>query len=406
MKKRDLLKLGSVLFTTASLGAITGYGVSSLANKKAEVANDGSFSIEPEQTAPYEYSSPMPFNKALIDELYEINQNHSKGKITTLYSSLPSPLGKSIHPVLDSVRGDNYDIKTVDDYIDYVKYATEKGFKCVYVLNTTRPVAQNDEEIPKVIIQLFRKLYQEGISAVKIANPNILNIFASALPFIDIHLSTTSEYHHVQVYQNVLNTFPNIKLINIATDDNHNFEFLNSMRKLFPDVKLELLINESRCVKNCIARYYHQCIHTVAFPCVGMITNSPCFHLAKNNLIYPWQLEYYSAIGVNNFKFTSMPYSRNSIADVRYLSYYIDCIENGIENYTANDLMDKIMHGMPQASLIRFKQNYKLSKFIKEYLPDIKHFIKQGARCASDCGVNCKYCYEFADKLESFATRV
>ena len=39
-------------------------------------------------------------------------------------------------------------------------------------------------------------------------------------------------------------------------------------------------------------------------------------------------------------------------------------------------------------------------KTYKKYLPDIKYFQKYGHLCASRCGVECRYCYKCAEKIQ------
>ena len=401
MNRREVIKLGSAVLGSLSLGAIAGYEVNSALNKDDKVSEsveNKKFSIIPKQTASYEYSSPMPFNKNLIDKIYRLNQKMKKGQFKVLYSSLPDPLGASIHPLLHSIRGENQEIKSIEDYMEYVEYATQKGFKCVYVLNTTWPFSRNDETTTlKIVVPLFKKLYTAGIHDIKLANPNLMAFFTERLPEINMHLSTTSEYHSIQVYKNLINLYPNIKTINISTDDNHNFEFLSSLQKLLPDVKLEVLVNEITCIKNCPARFYHHCIQDSTFPCATIQKQHPSLFIARNNLVHPWQLEYYSATGINNFKFAAAGFERSYITNINYLKYYVDVVENGIEEYRANDLFGKIYP--TKITLPNSKRKYKLSKLI-EYLPDISRLIENGARCASDCGVNCRYCYSCAENIK------
>ena len=36
---------------------------------------------------------------------------------------------------------------------------------------------------------------------------------------------------------------------------------------------------------------------------------------------------------------------------------------------------------------------------IKDYIPPIEYFEKNGHKCRNICGVDCNYCYNFVDKL-------
>ena len=44
-------------------------------------------------------------------------------------------------------------------------------------------------------------------------------------------------------------------------------------------------------------------------------------------------------------------------------------------------------------------KNYKV-KDIRPYLPEIKHFIKNGHLCSSICATECFYCYKCAQKIK------
>ena len=112
-------------------------------------------------------------------------------------------------------------------------------------------------------------------------------------------------------------------------------------------------------------------------------------------MIYPWQLAYYSAIGINDFKY--MFYIRGKEQEGSSIEDYLSCVENGIENITAEKFFYSIM-GMRNAANIK---NDVLLKDIISYLPDIKHFVKNGYKCGSICGAECNYCMDCAKKIKS-----
>ena len=121
-------------------------------------------------------------------------------------------------------------------------------------------------------------------------------------------------------------------------------------------------------------------------------------YFLRTGIIYPWNLEYYSAIGINNFKYVA--YGRANYKNTAGLRAYLDCVENGIDNYSVNDLFEKLYIKYKDYNYDKnIAKNTKLSK-IKPLLPDIRYFITHGHECATRCGVDCNYCCECARKLE------
>ncbi len=408
MKRRDVIKLGSTLLGGACLASLSGCVPNEDTTTRESVNKyvtivDNNLQITPKQTAMYEYSCPMPFSKEGIDELYEFNKTLKKGKVTTLYSSIPSPAADTIHPYFTAnARGVNKDIKILNDYISYVRYAIKKDFKCVYALNSTLPITEYEKSglYPK-IIELFKNLNNVGINDVKIANPALLKLFSRKFPDMNLHLSTSSEYHSFQNYEYLLKEYPEIKSINMTTDENKNFQLLYNLRKSFPKVKLELLVNEHGCLKFCISRCYHPATTEYGFPCVEYIKKNQFLHFARNTLVFPWEWEYYSAIGINNFKFSGGP--RHIIKNVKIVKEWAKLKETGVDSYLANEFMNT--RCLSRRHYLKFDDSLKLSDLIKQ-MPDINYFIKNGSRCLSSCGINCRYCYEIAENIKKIAIEV
>ena len=392
MERRDVIRLGSALLGLACISSVSGCSGNE-ENKK--------LSITPKQSSLYEYSYPLPFDTKTIDELFEYNKTLTKGKITTLYTSVPSPYADKIHHFFTiNTRGSNKLIKTLDDFIFYFDYALKKGFKCVYALNAIMPILPDEtDKLYPVITKFFKKLQMIGINDVKITNPALLKLFSEEMPSFNLHLSTCAEYHSLQNYKILLDTYPTIKSINITTDENKNFQLLSDMRKLFPDVKLEILVNET-CVKYCIARCQHPASENYGFPCFEFVKNNQFLHFVRNNVVYPWDWEYYSALGINNFKFTAGARATNKT--ISYIKNWTQIHEKGVEGYSANDFV-KIVN--PYTLHFRFNDDLKLSE-LKKMLPDIKYFVKNGAKCNANCEANCTYCYKLAENIKKIAKTV
>ncbi|MBQ8476200.1 hypothetical protein IJ531_03970, partial [bacterium] len=122
------------------------------------------------------------------------------------------------------------------------------------------------------------------------------------------------------------------------------------------------------------------------------------YFFIKTGSIYPWNLEYYSALGVNNFKFSALAAmgSRANPMDMNYLKRYLEVVEYGIKDKTVEDFFNNIF-----TFDIARRRDLKLAD-LKEYLPDIKHFVKNGDKCALRCKNDCFYCDMCAKRVENF----
>ncbi|MBQ8475683.1 hypothetical protein IJ531_01320, partial [bacterium] len=159
-----------------------------------------------------------------------------------------------------------------------------------------------------------------------------------------------------------------------------------------------LIMNE-HCTKGCPARISHCSeISFCRFDCTNVRRQMGDFYyFYRTGVIYPWNLEYYSALGINNFKYTAdtsgVRAQYNSIND---LEMYLDCVEYGVENLDINTFFNGIFPGG-----IPIYKNAKIAELMP-YLPDIKHFVKHGGECFANCGVDCKYCEICAKRTENF----
>ena len=218
------------------------------------------------------------------------------------------------------------------------------------------------------------------------------------------------EYKTIWEYQNFIYFHPEIKQIVPSHDINKNFKLLSLLRKKYPYTELELMVNEG-CLQGCPNRIFHESVnidnqiiinndiclsgsYATSF-CYPVLHEYPVHSLVIGNHIFPWDIEEYNKIGINNFKLVGR--DGYIISFEKYLNSYkmylkgIDNIKN-IQNYPLSDLM---YHLRGNKTL-----NNILVKDYKKYLPDIKHFKKNGHLCTSRCGVECRYCYKCAEKIK------
>ena len=114
-----------------------------------------------------------------------------------------------------------------------------------------------------------------------------------------------------------------------------------------------------------------------------------------SNNIFPWEIDEYSKIGINKFKLVGRDeifYKIDSyISDYYKFLKGIDDIKT-IENVSINTFI----HHLSSNNVLK----QLTVKEYKKYLPNINHFKKYGELCAWDCGVNCRYCYKCAEKIQ------
>jgi len=411
MKKREFLKSG-ILGLGASALALS--GCNKPENTTGNIDTTDDFDIIPKQTATYEFSCPLPFDFKVIDEITELNSTLKKSKITSFHNNTPEHLAKTFNHSVQVFRTPNRTLKSYDDFFKYVKYAIDNGYQFTYLMNSPKPFSIDDyDKFKDDVLYILDRLKKVGCRSIKIGNPQVANMINRLAPneFV-FSASTALEYHTHLQYKYLFNNYPNFDLIDVANDENQNFKYLSRLKEMFPKMKLELMVNEP-CIKGCPARVSH-----IAEPigheyyCQKLRVDIGYLHFYfKSGFIYPWNLEYYSAIGVNNFKYIAMDFSsdmridntRANFHDLTNLKAYLNCVENGTDNISAIDFFAKIHYKLRDYATAladsRFK-NMSLTQLAKEYIPDIKQFIKHGDKCASECGISCDYCYKRAKKLE------
>ena len=397
MKRRDLIKTG-LLGLSATAVALSG------CDKKEVASGSDELKIKPKQTGTYEFSCPLPFNYKTIDEIAEMNEGLKKSKITSFYNNAPS---WNHNNWISIGRAKNDFIKTYDDFFKYVKYATSKGFEFTYLMNSPKTFSEKDyNSFKDDFNHLLDLLVEHNVKNIKVANAQVAHFIEEHLPNkINFHASTAFEFNLMSQYEYLTYIIPNISLIDITNGENQNFKLLSALRKKFPKIKLELMVNEG-CIKGCPARI--TCINEGISICINLQLNMGLMnYFLRVGFIYPWNLEYYSALGINNFKFiasTNESNSRSNFHNITSLKAYLNCIEHGTRNVSVSDLFNKIFDKyktvISNLSDRKNIENMKISEIVNLF-PDIRYFIKNGHLCSTRCGVECNYCYECAKKLES-----
>lgn len=392
MNKRDFFKAGTLFLALLTTSLTNGCKDVKNSNDKISIQQE-EFNIEPKQTGVYEFSVPLPYDFNSIDKILNYNKTLKKSKITSFYNSIPYPCALDLND-FQSSRGVNLNIKSFDDFIKYVKYIKNKGYNFVYTLNSPKALFDTDfKSKSKALEKLFDNLSKANCKKIKVANAQLLDFLTKTRPDFELSASTSFEFNTLKQYVNLAERYTNLKAINLALDINRNFKLLQSLKKELPHIKFELMANEG-CMYGCPERITHPCTGVNECSMINVIRKSKFLLFCQARNIYPWDLEYYSAMGINNFKL--MKGSRANFQKIDFLTYYLDFVENRKNDDVISVFFKKIAYG---DKILEIKDKNIMLSQVKKYLPDIKYFIKNGHKCAQDCAVNCKYCYECAKKI-------
>ena len=358
----------------------------------------------------YKFSAPMPYKKELIDYLININKEVEKSKITSLYFSLPPNC--ELFSIFEQYRNGFVEKSDFNYWKDLMKYSRDNGFDFIYNLNNPKnlPVENDnfDRELEKLDI-LLGQLQEIGVNKLRISNHKLLSYINMKYRFFTLYASTSFEYKLIKEYQHFLDIHPEVKQIVPSHDVNKNFELLKNLRINKPDINIELIVNEG-CIGGCSMRFDDSCeimnkvINTKhsAFSnayhgihCLNTVQKAPLIYLCKSQVIYPWEIEEYAKIGINNFKIAGREdFTHHMNTSVYSFFLYLKGIDNtkNIEEESINSIIHHIKY-------YDFFNQFKI-KDIKNLLPNINHFIKKGHLCASICDIKCKYCYSCAEKIK------
>jgi len=353
----------------------------------------------------------MPYTKNGIDELNNINNETEKSRITSLYFSLPST--NELFTGFEQTRNQLLDKKDWAFWRDLASYSIDKGFEMVYCLNMPRPLAVENPKFPQQIERLHKLLDElEKIKVLKlrIAPPKLIAYIHKHFHQFDLYGSTASDYKIIQEFQFFKQVHPYVKQIVPSHNVNKNFSLLKNIQKL--GIETEVMVNEG-CLQGCSNRFEHEaCLTDRNFEnhtkepvfqegfckgnCKKIENRNPVLYMAKGNHIYPWEIEEYGRIGINKFKLNGRDGLHN---EKQSMTDMVKTYLKGIDDI--KNIEDVPVINFASNSTSKDKLKYLTVKEIKKYLPNIKHFVKYGDLCASRCGVECRYCYKCAEKIQA-----
>ncbi len=358
----------------------------------------------------YQFSAPMPYTIEHINKLLDINKQIEKSKIRTLYFALPSNCSDCTG--FEQSRFITRNNTDFNYWKQLILHSCNKGFEFIYLLNSPKiynPENDNINERLEKLDSLLNKLLNIGCNKVRVCNPQLIEYLNKNYSNFELYLSTSSEMKTINEYSNLFFMFKNIKEFVPAFDLNKNFKFLKNAKNKFKNINIEIMINEG-CIPNCPIRNSHNLfitefknkpnnknIFNIDFfvqKCNQILCKNEFEYLCKCNIIYPWEIEKYSQIGINKFKFVGR--NTDIFSTGEYLEYYYAYLK-GIDNI--NNIKKLPLRYFNNYICTNKNITFSVDE-IKKYLPNIKHFQKYGHLCASQCGVKCRYCYKCAKKVQ------
>ena len=355
----------------------------------------------------YKFSAPMPYNTDDINKIININKQIEKSRITDFYLSLPHTC--ELFTGFEQYR--NLDCKNTNFsyWENLISYSIEQNIDIIYLLNRpnlnyTNQLLNKQLEKLDILLNKFRKI---GVNKLRVAEHKLLKYLNKNYPDFVLYASTSFEYKTIGEYKNFMYFNPYIKQIVPSHDNNKNFKLLKNLVKDFPYTEIEIIVNQG-CINSCPFRFSHNSfscddiklnkLFSQSFylnHCCMKKASNPLINMILSNFIYPWDIYEYKKIGITKFKFTGRDNFTSDTNQIikQYLMYL-----KGIENY--NLIQDIAIN-----SIIEKFADYDELKFLrikeyKKYLPNINHFKKYGHLCASYCGIECRYCYKCADKIQ------
>ncbi len=358
----------------------------------------------------YLFSAPMPYQIEDIDRLLDINNLVEKSKITSLYACVPR--GCEVFTGFEQSRNFAFKDTSWDYWKSLIEHVLSRSCDFIYLLNSPRPLDIDNPDFPKKIEKLellLTELRKLGVKKLRVAAGQLMTYIGRHYSDFEVLASTSLEYKTIWEYQNFIHFHPEVKQIVPSHDINKNFKLLSHLRKRYPNMEIELMVNEG-CLQGCPNRMFHEYIsidenkminndvclsgaYATSF-CNPIVDKYPIQSLVIGTHIFPWDIKEYEKIGITNFKLVGRDGFKHFDSYVRGYTMYLKGIEN--IKLIENNYLTAFTHHLSNNRVL----NQLTVKDYKKYLPDIKYFIKNGHLCSSRCAIECKYCYKCAQKMQ------
>ena len=352
----------------------------------------------------------MPYTIEDINKILDINKEVEKSKIISLYACVPQNC--EVFTGFEQARNVEFKNTSRDYWKSLIEYVLSCNCDFIYLLNSPRPFDIKNPDFSQKIEKLellLNELKKIGVKKLRIASGQLMSHIAKYYNCFDLLASTSLEYKTILEYENFIKIHSNIKQIVPSHDVNKNFLLLKNLRKKYPNIELEIMVNEG-CLRGCPNRNLHSQINfdnniiinnyeslSPSFAtnfCFSILDRYPISSFIFGNNIFPWDIEEYAKIGINNFKLVGRDRFYVFADYVNKYKIYLKGIDN-IKNILDCSLADLTHH--LSTNLILKKLTVK--DCIK-YLPAVSHFKKYGHLCASICSYKCFYCYHCIKQLQ------
>lgn len=356
------------------------------------------------------FSVPLPYDLTHIHRLAEINKEIKRSSIKYLYGCLP--LNAKDRCEFEQSRVFDKRVSSLKTLLPYIEFAKDSGFEFVYLLNSLNVMSydefrKKEDKLKRIVETMINK----GVLDFRVASVMVIDYLAQNYPMVRIRCSTSQEYSSIKQYDNLFKAYL-IKEIVPSWDSNRNFNLLRNLKKLYPHLDIEIMVNEG-CISGCPFRVYHSMFKGTKSKwlrnrynnffkqeCGRLYSDNFALSLCKSNIIYPWQINEYRKIGIKNFKLVG----RNS--DEFKTGEYLDIYRQYLLG--VDDIRNILSIPIVWFNHALFKspglQSVKVSDVI-EVLPSIRFFSEKRFSCADVCGVECNYCFEKAKQLETILQR-
>jgi len=347
------------------------------------------------------------FEKDLINNVIELNKTHKKCQVIEMYGSVSTTFPRYTARPLYRLPN-----KTLEQFAEIKQIVEDNGITFNFTMNG--PNIDKTKFDKDQFIE-FLKIY--NIKRITVSSTFMLEVLQNSDLDIDIELSTIYQIESIYKMSLLLQRYPKIKKVCMSLMKNRDMEFLKRFKAAFPNLELELMVNEF-CLFHCPNRMMcytnHQNVKTVEesklfanYPMRDCIQarNTSFTEWLKTRFILPEWIHYYEDIGIDRFKITGRTADTKFITKV--LEIYMDRVEGIEHDYSFGDLWFHL-ENIGNTKENKFTPDL-LKKIKYEHLKVFEHalftFNQVGPRrltlidCDNECGVECNICEWFADDI-------
>ncbi|EGQ9293884.1 U32 family peptidase [Vibrio vulnificus] len=343
------------------------------------------------------YSVPAMFNQQFIDHIETLNNRSTDSRVTQVYGALKDCMVGSIMPK------DFFPEVQLADLKDYCQKLEAIGVEFNYVMNS---ITQNGKEYDKAYLDqlcdFIADLQKCGINNFTIAEPSLIRFVHQNFPEVIIKGSITLDVTTKRKLKYFIDM--GVKAIVVSRNinrDPHALSSIISIKKKH-DIKIELLAT-TPCLWDCPSVIEHAIVSSQQSGSnSGGVSSSnipyPYQYCSKRKIddfqetitipvIRPEEVDYYTELGVDSFKFTGRLYPRDYIQSI--MEIYFNKRLEGNYFYLVSPRYPRNKSDIESATKPMYLENELLDQRF-EYMQD-----NDGCE---DCDA-CKICHKLERKV-------